>query len=239
MIKYEIFKEKARSLRKDGKSLTEICQLLQLNKSTVYGWIEDIEIHIQRQIPKSFHNGNKIREIFKAKRDSYYQEGVVEYEKLSVNPKFRDSIILYICEGHKKNRNSVGFTNSDPLLIKIVFDTLCPLTSKKSNLSAQVHLDNNFDEVKLFWSNYLHVNASDIKIYPRKISMTNRNTRLPNGIFQFSFNDTRLRSRLQAWIDIVKKEWSGWGDSNARCSYALAPKASPVPTTVYTPTQFI
>lgn len=209
MKEYKIFREKARSLRNNHKSLNEICETLKLNKSTVFGWIKDIEVEIEKKsLPGPTAAGIKTRNMWAERRQQYYNQGLEEYKYLVKNKKFRDFIILYICEGYKRCRNAVNITNSDPIIIKVAYDIMKTLTNKKARFGVQVHLDNDFHEVKIFWSKLLDINKDEIKVYPRKISMTSRNGRLQYGIFQVLYNDTQFRSRIQAWIDCVKKEWS-------------------------------
>jgi len=194
-------------MRKENKSLDEIAESLQLSKSTVYYWIKDIEASIVRR-PCSMASSIKTRATCAAKRQQFYDIGKAEYSSLSKNKLFRDFIILYICEGYKRNRNSVSVTNSDPILIKVAYDVMRPLTTKHPFFEVQVHLDNNVDDVKKFWGNLLGIDPEIIKVYTRKINMTNRNGRLPNGIFSVKYNDTEFRSKIQSWIDCLKKEWS-------------------------------
>lgn len=208
------FKEKAIKLRKENKSLDEIVDLLKLNKSTIYYWIKDIEAVIKRK--PSFGTGEKTRVAASKKRQEAYDLGIKQYKELSKNNLFKTFLVLYLCEGYKKDRNSVGITNSDPDIIKLSYDVMKPLTEKTPRFGVQIHLDNDIELVKAYWANLLSINKESINVYVRKVAMTNRNGRLPNGIFQISYGDTYLRSRLQSWMDLMKKEWSGWGESNAR-----------------------
>jgi hypothetical protein len=215
MNSHQIFKEKAITMRQANKSLDEIAESLNLNKSTVYYWIKDIEASITRR-PCSKAASIKNRNTWAARRQNFYDDGLREYPILSTNKLFRDFIILYICEGYKRNRNSVGITNSDPIVIKLAYDVMLPLTPKTPFFEVQVHLDNNVEDVKKFWGNLLGINSEIIKVYTRKINMTNRNGRLPHGIFSVKYNNTEFRSKIQSWIDCLKKEWSERGDSNAQ-----------------------
>lgn len=214
MNSLNVFKEKAIKLRKEHKSLDEITTLLQLPRTTIYYWIKDIESVIKRK--PSFGTGEKTRVAAAKKRQEAYDFGVKQYDELSKDNKFKTFLVLYLCEGYKKDRNSIGITNSDPDIIKLFYDVVKPLTHKTPRFGVQIHLDNDIESVKTYWANLLSIDKKSINVYVRKISMTNRNGRLPNGIFQITYGDTYLRSRLQSWMDIMKKEWSGWGESNAR-----------------------
>jgi hypothetical protein len=209
----EVFKEKAIQMRKNHMSLPEICKSLNLGKTTVYYWIKDVEAVITRR-PGPAVSGAKTRKKAAERRQRAYDEGVEEYPALSKNPLFRDFLILYLCEGYKKNRNVVALTNSDVDIIKLGWAVLKKITSKSPSCMVQIHLDNSPDDVTKYWAEQLGIDPCSIKVYTRKVSMTNRNGRLPNGIFMFRFSDTYLRSRMQAWLDILKKEWSEHRDLN-------------------------
>ena len=200
-------------MRKANKSLDEIAESLQLNKSTVYYWIKDIEAHITRRACTKA-SSEKTRETWAKKRQQSYDEGKMEYPTLSKYKLFRDFVILYICEGYKRNRNSVSITNSDPLIIKTAYDVMVTLTKKSPFFEVQIHLDNDVENVKNFWGRLLGIDPSIIKVYTRKSNMTNRNGRLPYGIFSVKYSNTEFRSKIQSWIDCVKKEWSEYSDLN-------------------------
>lgn len=207
MKNLEVFKEKAIQLRKSNMSLDEISTSLNINKTTVYYWIKDIEAHILRR-PCTRAASIRTRNIWAERRQAAYDQGLKEYPELLKMPFFRDFILLYICEGYKRNRNSVSMVNTDPQIIRRSFNTMKLLTDKKPGFLLQLHLDNDQKESTTFWGNLLNIDPSEIKVFVRKTNMTNRTGRLPNGIFCFRYNDTFFRSRIQAWIDCIKKEWS-------------------------------
>lgn len=210
MKEYQVFKEKARQMRYNHVSLDDIAQSLNLPKTTIYYWIKDIEVSIKRK-PASAASGEKTRERAAEKRQKAYEQGMQEYENLSKNPLFRDFIIIYICEGYKRNRNSVSVINTDPLLLKMSFDIMKVLTSKTPNFHLQLHMDNDADESVKFWEKTLNVKMTKIRITRRKTSLTNRKGRLSHGILAIRYNDTYFRSRIQSWIDCLKQEWNGQG----------------------------
>ena len=203
----EIFKTKAIEMRKANKSLNEISESLNIKKTTVYYWIKDIEAHILRR-PCTKASAKRTRDIWAERRQNAYNQGLEEYPALSKTPFFRDFVLIYICEGYKRNRNSVSVINTDPQLIKMTFNIMKSLTTKRPGFQLQLHLDNDPEEAIAFWGTLLDINPLEIKIYTRKTNMTNRVGRLSHGIFCFRYNDTFFRIRIQAWIDCIKKEWS-------------------------------
>jgi hypothetical protein len=207
MENYQVFKEKAIEMRKANKSLDEIALSLNLGKTTVYYWIKDIDAHILRR-PCSKASADKNRATWAKRRQDAYDQGLREYLTLSKIPFFRDFIILYICEGYKRTRHSVSIINTDPEIMRISFNIMKTLTTRTPDFQVQLHLDNDPETATKYWGNLLNIDPKYIKISFRKTSMTNRNGRLPNGILTVRYSDTYFRSRLQAWIDCVKKEWS-------------------------------
>lgn len=231
MNSLNVFKEKAIKLRKEHKSLDEITTLLQLPRTTIYYWIKDIESVIKRK-PGPTKSGEKTRMVAAQKRQDAYDFGIKQYEELSKNNKFKTFLILYLCEGYKKDRNAVNITNSDPDIIKLSYDVMKVLTHKTPRFGVQVHLDNDIDLVRTHWANLLSIKKDSINVYIRKTSMTNRNGRLPYGIFQIGYSDTYFRSRIQSWLDLMKQEWSVCPDLNRESS---VPKTDGITKLSYTP----
>ncbi len=129
MAKYEL-RLRARALRKQGNSLGSIAQQLMTSKGTVSFWCRDIALTEQQVavLLANKRNGAKIGQLMGAatnkrkrfeKIEKYKEEGrkrlgVITNENLLIA-----GLSLYLGEGFKKARK-VGFTNSDPKIIKFV-----------------------------------------------------------------------------------------------------------------------
>src|SRR6478672_1265865 len=56
---------------------------------------------------------------YKRMRDEAYEEGWSEYDRLILEPTFRDFVCMYIGEGFKRCRNRVALCNSDANVVAL------------------------------------------------------------------------------------------------------------------------
>ena len=152
---------------------------------------------------------------YEAMRRDAYTEGETTYRIESKNPNFNDFMVVYICEGYKRNKNMVQVTNSDPAIIQLCHPFVKNKTTNKMSYFVQVHHDDNADEIQKFWADTLNIPRTDIKVHLRAQKKSNRKGKLPHGIFTFRVGDTHLRMNIEAWIYLTKKGWSGRRDSNS------------------------
>lgn len=76
--------------------------------------------------------------------------------------------------------------------------------------SFQYHADQDPEKVKAFWALLLGVDPA-LFTYQRKSNsgqLKGRVWRSEFGVLSVGTSDTDLRSRLEAWMDCVKEEWS-------------------------------
>lgn len=171
-------KKKARKIRKEGCSLSEIAEEVNASKGQVSVWVRDVELSkeakkiLDKKNPatKEYHKNNnrqnwrnaeKTAETFRNKRRKYQQEGREEAKKN--NPIHRGACMLYWAEG-TKDRTSIGFTNSDVNMI-IVFQQFLKenfgLTNANFSISLNFHDDiHTKEEVMNYWSEELGVSLS-------------------------------------------------------------------------------
>jgi hypothetical protein len=209
--RYDHLREKAISLRTTRQmTLDEIVERLALPKTTVYHWIKDLPIpRTSKQSEVQRNSTTAMQAKFAALREEAYQQGVAEAPELLQNPTFRDFVVLYMAEGTKRDRNKVGFVNSDPKLIKLSHDWFTQLANRKFYYALQYHTDHDVDELKLFWANLLNIQPEVIR--PTRKSNSNqlsgRQFRSVHGLLTIEVNDTYFRAKLQAWMDIIKSQW--------------------------------
>ena len=159
-------------MRKEGYSIKDICIQLNLPKSTVSIWCNDIELTkaqytvlMNRKEPairQGQINGakrNKQNRLDKIAR--YEKEALEKIPSLLQGEYYIAGLILYLAEGSKKNRD-VDFVNSDPLVIKFMlnwfyhFFKLTPRNFVFRVAINQIH--RNRDEIlKSYWAKFLHV----------------------------------------------------------------------------------
>lgn len=158
-------KQKAILLRKQGHSLKEIAQELNISKSTASVWLCNIKLdekaknrllsHIkERAIVSTQRKTDNIEK----ERSKFFKQGLIKTKKLSNISCDQAKIflaILYWCEGTKTADNILKFANSDPVLIKFfmcVFYKGFNINPKK--VKALIHLHDYHNETHQisFWS---------------------------------------------------------------------------------------
>lgn len=158
-------------LRKQGKSINEIVQLVQAAKGSVSQWVRHIQLTDEQkdilnarnymcQAMKDSPENNK-REA-KLKREQYQQQGREMARKL--DPLFIAGCMLYWAEG-SKTRTHVGLINSDIGMIKLFmkFLTQCfnvsPDTFRVS-CHYYVYDDITSEKVEAYWKSNLNLPES-------------------------------------------------------------------------------
>lgn len=216
MKNYQHLHEKAILLRQKGKSLGEICQQLSLSKGTVYYWIKHLKLsfpttHKKRACARAAGMVNKKKHA--TLRQDAYQEGEKEYSLLMAQPTFRDFVVLYLTEGYRRTRHTVSICNSNPQIIKLAYHWINLLKNPDRPITfpLQCHVDNDEDDIKLFWSNTLGICSSDIKVSRKSNSgaFSGRQWRSVNGVLTVRVCDTYFRARLEAWMTLLQQEWQG------------------------------
>jgi excisionase family DNA binding protein len=208
-------REKARSLRKQrGLTIDELAERLALSRSTIYYWVRDLQIPGSGPgggWPESAHRkaGRAIKRKYRLLREAAYREGLESFEELAREPTFRDFVCLYIAEGSKRNRNSVAICNSDDAVLRLALMWIRRLSEKTPSFQIQYHADQDLAALSAFWGDALRIAPTAIR-YQRKSNsgqLKGRTWRSRHGVLSVRVQDTYLRARLQAWIDLMRSEW--------------------------------
>ncbi len=159
-------REKARSLRAQGKSYSEIKQVLNISKSTLSGWLSDMplapeQIRLLRDLnPRRIEN---FRATMRKKRETHLQNAYMQARedigKLSKQELFIAGLFLYWGEGLKAQRGTVGISNTDPAVIVAFLGWLEAMKIPKNKLRVRLHLykDMNVAQETRYWSRSLAI----------------------------------------------------------------------------------
>lgn len=212
MNKYDHLRDKARQLRRQGATLTEICKHLALGKSTVYGWIKGLPIaRTSRQSEQLRRATLAARRKYRNQREQWYREAYSAAGKILANLRIRDFVVLYLAEGYKRNRNRVSICNSNAGIVQLACACINELsTNPRHRYLLQCHVDNDEEWLKEYWAKLLQIQPTAIKIFRKSNSgqMSRRQWRSEYGVFTIEVSDTRLRCKIQAWMDFLQQEWS-------------------------------
>ncbi len=220
------------TLRKKGKTYSEIEHILQIPKSTIAWWLRDVRLSqrtqkILREKSKKKWSDNitaynrvyaKIRSEEATKiREGYKKEGLEEISKEFDELSFKDlkiiGIALYWAEGNKKDRNMLRFCNSDPSMIKIMMRFLREIIKvPDEKITAKMHIypQINPQTALSYWSKVTDLPEQRFAkpfIQISKMSEKKRNPNtLPYGTLHLEVYSTEIIWRIRGWLQgIIEK----------------------------------
>ena len=201
---------RARELRiKNHLSLDELAKHLALPKTTIYYWIKDLPLGRERR--ESPHNGTRAMQAkYRRLREAAYEQGQAEYDELLARadvPRLRGALRRGGVQAksqpgqHRQLRPADGRDG----------DRLATLVSHRSRsaTAVQYHADQDLEKLRAFWGSRLEIDGSHIRLQRKSNSgqLEGRTWRSEHGVLTVCVNDTALRARLQAWIDLVRDDW--------------------------------
>ena len=215
-------RDKARQLRRERQlTLDELVERLALPRTTIWYWIADLPLANQGRTPRQSAAQRAAAMATKRKyrrlREAAYEEGRGQYQKLAADPTFRDFVCLYIAEGFKRSRNAVSIGNSDPAVLRLAVNWLPRLSARPLTGWLQYHADQDPRVLREFWSEELGIDSRVIGLQRKSNTrgLAGRSWRSRYGVLTLRVNDTLLRSRLQAWMDWLREEWTRLGPRGA------------------------
>jgi len=211
-------KNRAILLRKQGKSYNEIVEILDISKSTLSVWLRNIKMPVD--IKRRFWNKtrkkwavsitkfNKERgKIAKQKAQQIQDLALKDVKKISKQELFLIGIALYWAEGFKKSRWAVVFSNSDPLMIKLMmrfFREICRIKEDKFRAIVQIHPNTTSQKSINYWSKITKISKKQFqKTYSRLTPSSKRKRAfnvLPYGTLRISISDVGTINKIKGWI---------------------------------------
>ncbi len=206
-------REKARQLRRDEElTIDEIAERLGVSRTTVYFWVGDMPRPLRcRSRNRAQHAlGNAgMQQKFRRLREAAYEEGLASFESNLRKAGFVDFVTLFIAEGHKRNRNRVSISNSDPAVIAIADRWLRRLSKNKLSYWVQYHADQDLPAIRRYWAELVEVPPERIRLQRKSNGnqLKGRKWRSEHGVLTVATGDTYFRARLQAWVDLLRRRW--------------------------------
>ncbi|MBI2048194.1 MAG: hypothetical protein HYT27_03565 [Parcubacteria group bacterium] len=204
-----IYKQKALSLRREGKSYDDIMKIIPIPKSTLASW------YIAENIPSPFTRKIQLahlRNIRPLAANARRQERLDRLKKIQNNATlevraypvenigFKKSIlaVLYWAEGAKHERVSgLKFVNTDPNLMRLYLQllrTCYTIDERRLRIRLHVHYYHKIREVKKFWSELLNISISQFAAaYVKKRSRKKRFRKNFQGICFVYYGDSAIR----------------------------------------------
>jgi len=175
-------REKARNLRAQGKSYSEIKQLLGIGKGTLSVWLADMPLTPEQMRQVRDLNPRRIerfRETMSKKRDARFQSAYElarkDIGRLSRRELFIAGLYLYWGEGNKSGSGKVGISNTDPGVIRAFLDWTKTVDIPPDRLYARLHLYTDMDIKKetMYWAKILHFSSQQFrKPYIKKSTLS-------------------------------------------------------------------
>lgn len=174
-----ILKRKVIALRKEGKSYGDIRKILKVSKGSLSVWLKDIPLTEDQKFAlkdrrkRAVETYRKTMRLKRSRRNSgYYLDQIRKWVPLSEREVFIAGLFLYLGEGNKASRNTVGITNTDPSVVKFaLYWIINSLKVSKDKVRIQLHLYNDMDIEKEinFWLTELKMKRSYmVKPYIKK-----------------------------------------------------------------------
>jgi hypothetical protein len=155
-------REKVRALRTERHlSIVEIAARLGLPKTTVYYRVRDLPLGRPRR-SSNLAATRAMQRRYRLIREQAYAEGAEQFDRLAIDPTFRDFVCVYMAEGSKRARNVVAIGNSDPSIVKLAARWMREFSKKKLRYSIQFHADQDLGTLTAFWAGELGVGPESI-----------------------------------------------------------------------------
>jgi len=134
---------------------------------------------------------------------------LVEAPALLQDLTFRDFVVLYMAEGTKRQRNTVAFVNSNANMMRLAHGWIKNFTQNKLDYGIQYHIDQDEAKLKEYWAGILGIQPAIIKTMRKSNSgkLSGRQFRSQYGLLTVRVGDTKLRARLQGWMDYIQTQW--------------------------------
>jgi hypothetical protein len=207
-------RKQVEKFRLRGWPVSKIAKHFNIPKGTIWGWVKHLPINFYNiknlKLKNRMYTAYLNKKRYENKRQEAYNEGVKIYKKYKNNNEFKLFIMLYMCEGYRKNINVAQVCNSNPVIMRFAYKWMKKFSNKliKFRCGLQYHKDQNSKKLIKFWCKELKVNKNKIKIRRKSNSgkLDYRKWASEYGVCSVEFNDTYLRSKIQAWMDILTKE---------------------------------
>ncbi|MFA5934386.1 MAG: hypothetical protein WC827_00660 [Candidatus Paceibacterota bacterium] len=207
-------KKEAINLRKKGQSVKEIANNLKVSKSSVSVWVRSIDLTSKQQKILSHRSSSSIvtekrrgtrlsNELIK--RNIVIDEAKKDIDNLSIYDLKIIGSMLYWAEGRKRGMRIASFSNSDPLMIKVImrfFREVCDVPESKFRGHIHIHSHLCVKDSLKYWSEITKIPLKQFyKTYcVPSISSKGKSDSLPNGTLDIHICSSALYLRIMGWI---------------------------------------
>jgi len=208
-------RDRAASLRREGKSYTDIAQILDRPKSTIRGWTRGVEcvvpdaVEAKRRLrqTKCARSASRVAQKSAAHlRETWKAEGRTRAAQPN-EERFRIIGALYWAEG-VKNRNIFSIANTDWRFVRRVYDWLVDEGySGQIRLVVHYHVDGPSEQlIRAWWLDRLPgLTVDDCRKFQKVTKKTKRkSTKWPYGIGTIYVTSTQLRQQIEGCLNHLR-----------------------------------
>ncbi len=208
-------KNKCRQLRCEGLSIKQIAVMVGVSKSSVSGWVRDIELsedvlaNIENQRRLGRERSRKTRLSNIAKRNVALsikcREEILPFSKRDL---WIAGLMLYAGEGRKNSAVSsqrVEMVNSDPAILRVFLNFLmqvCSVPSEKVTVRLFLYEDIDPTEAHEFWSKELNVPMPQFRrpFIKQSCSDSPYRRRSDYGTAHVELYDVKIYRKIMGWL---------------------------------------
>jgi hypothetical protein len=157
--------EKARLLRAQNRTLSDIAEILGVSKSSVSVWVRDVPFTPSLRLYGPRRRAHPQHEARLRQIDELNREGIERLGQLGEQAFLAAGTALYAGEG-SKGEGEVNFANSDPEMVRFFCAWLrrfFEIDEKRLRVRVYLHVGLDLDAVEQFWSELTQVPRSQFR----------------------------------------------------------------------------
>ncbi len=223
MVSNHAKKELAVSLRKEGKTYSEILRAVPVAKSTLSLWLRAVGLSnrqkqkiTQARILSGLRGAQKRHKQKISTQDQLHTQALSEIKSISSAELFYIGVTLYWAEGNKERIGQPGsqlmFSNMDPKMIAVFLQWLiASVQIRYEDVFYEIYIHKNHihrkDEILAYWKKWTaFCKSDDFRVYTKNTNVaTNRKNTREETYFGI------LRIRVRKSSHYVRK-LAGWAD---------------------------
>ncbi len=212
-------RQQAIKLRKEGKSYSEIIDLVPVSQSSLSLWLKNIRLTKEQtkrllfRKQKGQSRGGLVRRKFREELESkIVEEAMGTIQALSKRELWLLGIIAYWCEGGKQKEGNISqgvvFANSDPFLLRLFVKWVkefCQIRNENIVYTLYIHETGNISLALDYWSKILAIDAKEFgktSIKRHNVLTKRKNTgENYHGLIRIRVRkSTNLNRTIKGWV---------------------------------------
>ncbi|MFP5224013.1 MAG: helix-turn-helix domain-containing protein [Actinomycetota bacterium] len=203
-------------LRQLGFSYSEISRHLDVNRSTLSGWVRNLELSsdARERLRRKAYPGTsrpEVRARHAHRRAQIRADAEEQLAALIHDPLFPAGLLAYWSEG-SKTCNDVRFSNSDPSLIRLFLawsDRYLQRPASQVRCTLHLHFGQDPDEERRWWHDETGISEDDfLRPFVKPPGTGHRKRILDHGVAHIRVQrSTEQFLRIQGWTNGLKSLW--------------------------------